>query len=149
MLKFAFAVVIAVSFCGVSHADSFTVSPSEGTAVISTVNSAIASNPLAYIFNLSAQAAYTAGLTNYTEAMLLQGFGNLTAADADFLTAQTDFNTVLTDLKVPASVNFDSLATPEPGTLVLLLLGLVGLVVSRRHKPMPLVAVKAAARFSA
>ncbi len=146
MLKFFAAAIAALALCGVSQADSFTVTVAQGNQVIATVDTAIADNPLAFSNSQGAEAAFSAGLTDYAEAMALQGLGNITAADLDFIAAQNAFNTVLSDLNSNDPVSFDpSMSAAEPATFLLLALGLIGLVALRKFKPSSAVRVKAAA----
>jgi hypothetical protein len=138
LLVLAFA-VFAIG--GISRADSFTVSAAQDTSAINSVASAILGNPMAYIGSSALQADDTNGLAALAAGIILEGTGNLSAADADFTTAQTDLNALLKGLGASPSINF--VPAPEPSTLLMLGLGLVGLIAIRRYKASP-VAVESA-----
>jgi hypothetical protein len=131
MRKLILVAVFALAFCGVSRADSYTVTSAQGQAVINEVNTVIADNPIAYLFNGGAQSAYTTGLTDYSLGFTLQGLGLISLADNDFNAAAAAFNTVLKDLGSSDPVSFVANAA-EPTTLLMLALGIVGILVLRK-----------------
>jgi hypothetical protein len=162
MRKFLLVAVAALIFGGVSRADSFTISTAEQGTISSTVNSDITGDLLGYVLNVGgAQTDYVQG-----EAALLTGEGYqttyqvlaalggplssaalqaLATADADYLTAQTDFDALAKALgDGPITFQLTTIPAPEPGTFLLLAIGLTGLLIIRKRKSSS-VAIKAAA----